>query len=85
MAVFKFIFLLNHERYYHEISTVDAETSNLGGSLTCSDHVNKFQFKQKNMTNVACFHGQNFLCSKKIPLVLLAFAITFTGINTLRG
>ena len=24
----------------------------------------KFQFKQKNMTNVACFHGQHFLCSE---------------------
>ena len=22
---------------------------------------NNFQFKQKNMTNVACFHGQHFL------------------------
>ena len=39
------------------------------------------------MTNVACFHGQHFLCSEvfKIPLVLLAFAITLKGINTLRG
>ena len=26
----------------------------------------KFQFKQKNMTNVACFHGQHFLCSEGI-------------------
>ena len=23
---------------------------------------NTFQFKQKNMTNVTCFHGQHFLC-----------------------
>ena len=36
--------------------------------------------------NVACFHGQHFLCSVfEIPLVLLAFAITFKGIITLRG
>ena len=41
-------------------------------------------FKQKNMTDIACFHGQHFLCLLKIPLVLLAFAITFKGINTLR-
>ena len=27
---------------------------------------NKFQFKQKNLTNVACFHGQHFLCSSGI-------------------
>ena len=27
VVVFKFIFLLNHERYNHEISTADAETS----------------------------------------------------------
>ena len=26
VEVFKFIFLLNHERYHHEIFTVDAET-----------------------------------------------------------
>ena len=25
-----------------------------------------FQFKQKNMTNVACLHGQHFLCLKGI-------------------
>ena len=27
---------------------------------------NTFQFKQKNMTNVACFHGHHFLCLKGI-------------------
>ena len=27
---------------------------------------NTFQFKQKNMTNEACFHGQHFLCLKGI-------------------
>ena len=27
---------------------------------------NTFQFKQKNMTNVACFDGQHFLCLKGI-------------------
>ena len=27
---------------------------------------NTFQFKQKNMTNVACFYGQHFLCLKGI-------------------
>ena len=27
---------------------------------------NTFQLKQKNMTNVACFHGQHFLCPKGI-------------------
>ena len=25
-----------------------------------------FQFKQKNMTDVACFHGQHFLCLEGI-------------------
>ena len=47
----------------------------------------KFQFKQKKMTNVGCFHGQHFLSPEvfKIPLVLLSFAITFKGINTIRG
>ena len=44
----------------------------------------KTHFKQKNMTNVGCFHGQHF-SSFKIPLTLLAFAITLKGINTLRG
>ena len=40
---------------------------------------NTFQFKLKNITNVACFHGQHFSRFggySKIPLVLLAFAIT---------
>ena len=39
------------------------------------------------MTNVACFHGQHFLCLEvfKLPLVLIAFAITLKGSNTLKG
>ena len=39
------------------------------------------------MTNIACFHGQHFSCLEvfKIPLVLLALAITLKGINTIRG
>ena len=28
--------------------------------------LNTFQFKQKNMTNVACFHGQHFSCLEGI-------------------
>ena len=43
------------------------------------------QFKQKNMTNVACFHSQHFSCLEgivfKIPLALFAFAITLKGIK----
>ena len=27
---------------------------------------NKYQFKQKEMTNAACSHGQHFLCSEGI-------------------
>ena len=27
---------------------------------------NKFQLKQENVTNVACCHGQHFLCSEGI-------------------
>ena len=27
---------------------------------------NIFQFKQKSMTNVACFHGQHFSCLESI-------------------
>ena len=27
---------------------------------------NTFQFKQQNMTNVACFHGQHFWCLRRI-------------------
>ena len=27
---------------------------------------NTFQFKQKNMTNVACLHGQHFYCLEGI-------------------
>ena len=43
--------------------------------------------KQKNMTNVGCVHGKQFLCLMlfKITLVLFAFAITLKGINALRG
>ena len=46
-----------------------------------------FNSSKRTMTNVACFHGQHSGAQRvfKIPLVLLAFAITFKGINTLRG
>ena len=39
------------------------------------------------MINVACFHGQHLSCLEvfKIPLALLAFAITLKGFNTLIG
>ena len=44
------------------------------------------QYKQKNMTNVACFNGQHFSFLEvfEIPLVLLAFAITLKGIKVTR-
>ena len=35
-------------------------------SLHAPTMCKKFQFKQKNMTNVACFHGQHFLCLEGI-------------------
>ena len=40
-----------------------------------------FNLCKENMTNVACFHVNIF----KIPLVLLVFAITLKGIDTLKG
>ena len=46
-----------------------------------------FNFKQKNMTNAACFVVNIFRAQRvfKIPFILLTFAITLKGINTLRG
>ena len=31
-----------------------------------------FQFKQKNMTNVACFHDEHFLCLEGIYNTILS-------------
>ena len=56
------------------------------GSLHAPNTGNTFQFKQKNMTDNACFHCHvsSAYGVIKIPLVLLAFAITLKGVNNLR-
>ena len=44
-------------------------------------------FKNTNMTNVACFHGQHFSCLEGFSNTsrLLAFASILKGVDTLRG